>query len=143
MWLDLFQVSPYLTVQTDQIIEGNDYMAACRTIPDYIKSYIEKAGSRFMLSSVYVDNIEIFNYFRIAENAGIDIAIDVAAGAIGGAIAGPLGVAVGIGVGIVAGLAANAVTSKALKAQKFDEYKTLLKDSFEENRGYLTEILLD
>ena len=148
MWLDIFQVSPYLIVQAEEIIEGNDFMVSCQTIPDYIRSYIENAGERFKLSFINLDDIGINNTAKILAATGYEIYSDIKNGLLGyaiggkiGAIGGPLGMVIGVGLNMIANAVIDAFASSKIKMEKYNECKDLLRNSFEENRVYLISIL--
>jgi len=125
-------------------------MTPCRKVPDSIKSFIENSGKKYNLSFISPDNNKISDYIRYVINAKTDTAMDetpdtaAAFRKIIGEIAGPAKAAVEIGVSVIASLSSNSADFRAvkelsavltvLKAQKYIEYKELLKKSFEDNR---------
>jgi len=62
-WLKIFQISPYLTVKTENIINGNDFIAPCKAVPDYIRSLLTaKNSSKVYLRSDFNKFDYVFDY---------------------------------------------------------------------------------
>jgi hypothetical protein len=134
MVLEQSQIDPSVSFQIQQNMEGNDFMKPFQPTSDYIRSFISDHNALAELSFIDADGIKSLNFVRIAVNAGADKGLDVIATTIGTAIGGPPGAVIGFGVGIIGGFIANAVTSKAVREAKYNEYRTAIVNSFEKNR---------
>jgi len=129
--LDIFKMSPYLNIKTDQIMEVNDFMSPSQLPLDYIRSFIKNSGEKYKVSFFSADNNKILNYVKNVMNDEFDIAKDADAGIKIGAADGLPGLTIGVGVSVISCLASDASAFKPLRGQKFDEYKALLKENFE------------